>query len=172
MSSCLECLRGFHVICGDCDCCNPNAVTVSDPLTPTPNEEEVDNANDDQRPVYDVFDPEAEWRVSEGSTKRGKADRALKDQQSTGRKRAAKAFPLFRDENCEWAAASITNPKGGGNFPITYGCDANQLARHHGPDKNTLHNSEGNVHRICNQHHNFWHAKNDPSYVPGQPVLD
>ena len=121
MSSCLECLRGFHVICGDCDCCNPNAVTVSDPLTPTPNEEEINATK--EKPVYDVFDPEADWRVSEGGTRRGKSDRALKDQQSTGRKRAANLFPLERDMPCEWANANRTSPKGGGTYPVLFGLE-------------------------------------------------
>lgn len=48
------------------------------------------------------------------------------------------------------------------------GClDGKQQARHHGPDKNTLNNDTGNVHRICHQCHNRWHARNDEGYVWG-----
>lgn len=91
-----------------------------------------------------------------------KDDSALKDQQSTGRKRAAKMFPLNDETLCEWAGKKNC---GGGRFPIT-GCAGNlQQARHHGPDKNTLNNDHGNVHRICHQCHNRWHTLNDEGYV-------
>ena len=101
-----------------------------------------------------------------------KRDAALKDQQSTGRKRAARLYPLSRDLSCEWANASVSNPMGGGTKPVTVGCDRLQLNRHHGPDKNTLNNDAGNVWRICSHHHARWHADNDPDYIPGKPVRD
>lgn len=89
-------------------------------------------------------------------------DSALRDQQSTGRKRAARYYPLDPAALCEWA---MKKNAGGGKFPIT-GCVANlQQARHHGPDKNTLNNDKGNVHRICHTCHNRWHTLNDPDYV-------
>lgn len=47
---------------------------------------------------------------------------------------------------------------------MSVGCDNLQQCRHHGPDKNTLNNDPGNVHRICHWHHNNWHALNDPDY--------
>lgn len=104
-----------------------------------------------------------------------KTDASLKDQQSTGRKRAAKLYPLNPDGYCEWAGKS---KQGGGTNPIE-GCGlrpsstiGNQQCRHHGPDKNTLNNEQGNVHRICTPCHNEWHAKNDKDYVPGQVVAD
>lgn len=88
-----------------------------------------------------------------------------RDQQSTGRKQAAKKFPLDEDALCEWA---MKKNCGGGDFPIT-GCLANsQQARHHGPDKNTLNNENGNVHRICHTCHNRWHTLNDADYVWGK----
>lgn len=91
-------------------------------------------------------------------------DSALKDQQSTGRKRAARWFPLDETKLCEWAMKTNC---GGGKHPIT-GCFANtQQARHHGPDKNTLNNEKGNVHRICHTCHNRWHTLNDDGYVWG-----
>jgi hypothetical protein len=93
-----------------------------------------------------------------------KDDSALKDQQSTGRKRAAKMYPLDETALCEWASKKNC---GGGKFPIV-GCLANlQQARHHGPDKNTLNNEKGNVHRVCHSCHNRWHTLNDEGYVWG-----
>lgn len=93
-----------------------------------------------------------------------KDDSVLVDQQSTGRKRAAAAYPLDKDALCEW---HMKKNCGGGKFPIV-GCLANsQQARHHGPNKNTLANEPGNVHRICHQCHNRWHTLNDPDYVWG-----
>lgn len=165
-TQCLECMRSFHGLCGDCYCCNSSV--ASDVVSDSDVTEGLDNESQ-VRPAYDVFDPEAEWRVSEGGTKRGKADRALKDQQSTGRKRAAKLYPLAREENCEWRGKIR---QGGGNKPIQGCTDGLQQSRHHGPDKNTLNNAEGNVHRICHGCHNRWHSGNDSSYIPGQPVLD
>jgi hypothetical protein len=93
-----------------------------------------------------------------------KTDNALRDQQSTGRKRAAEMYPLDRDDDCEWQ-----NKKncGGGKYPIIGCLEGKQEARHHGPDKNTLNNDEGNVHRICHRCHNRWHARNDVDYIWG-----
>ena len=96
-----------------------------------------------------------------------KPDSALKDQQSTGRKRAAKLYPLDRAATCEWA--NDNNAGGGNTIP---GCGIRirdnkkvpvglQQARHHGPDYNTLNNDPGNVHRICHSCHNYWHSMND-----------
>lgn len=93
-----------------------------------------------------------------------KDDSALRDQQSTGRKRAARMYPLNELAPCDWA---MKKNCGGGKFPIT-GCLANlQQARHHGPDKNTLNNEKENVHRICHTCHNRWHTLNDENYVWG-----
>lgn len=105
--------------------------------------------------------------------RRNKRDAALRDQQSTGRKRAARLYPLDRNADCEWAGSDAA---GGGTHPIP-GCGrrsntvrGKQQARHHGPDKNTLNNEPGNVHRICHSCHNAWHAVNDPDYVWGTKV--
>lgn len=92
-----------------------------------------------------------------------KDDSSLRDQQSTGRKRAAEMYPLDRDAPCEWS-----KQKNVGGCKSIVGCiDGKQEARHHGPDKNTLNNESGNVHRICHSCHNRWHATNDESYVWG-----
>lgn len=90
-----------------------------------------------------------------------KAASEVTDVQSTGRKRAAKAYPITEGMKCEWAELKLA---GGGVQPII-GCPGNVATdRHHGPDKNTLNNTEGNVHRICAICHNRWHTANDPFY--------
>lgn len=112
-------------------------------------------------------------RVEKTETSVPKRTRALKDSEtlkdvlSTGRKRAAEAYPVTDGMLCEWAGLLYA---GGGVFPII-GCDGNRLyttkdkhARHHGPDKSTTNNSQGNVHRICVTCHNRWHTLNDQFY--------
>lgn len=94
-------------------------------------------------------------------------DSTLRDQQSTGRKRAAVMYPLDSDADCEW---KMQKNCGGGEHPIIGCTDGKQQARHHGPDKNTLNNDYGNVHRICHTCHNRWHSKNDEGYVWGKTV--
>lgn len=64
---------------------------------------------------------------------------------------------------CEWAWQKNC---GGGVTPIV-GCPGYAAeAIHHGPDKNTMKNVKGNVHRICSECHNRWHGLNDPAYGP------
>lgn len=94
-------------------------------------------------------------------TRRLKRDATLKDQQSTGRKRAARLYPLNPDADCEWKGLSEC---GGGTRPIVGCVSGKQQARHHGPDKSTSNNDEGNVHRICHRCHNRWHAANNKEY--------
>lgn len=87
-----------------------------------------------------------------------KHDGNIVDAKSTGRKRAAKLYPLEPSMPCEWRGLYFA---GGGMYPII-GCKAGlQEHRHHGPDLSTLNNTEGNVHRICTTCHNRWHADND-----------
>lgn len=107
--------------------------------------------------------PEYEYGKPVFTVQAHKPEAALKDQQSTGRKRAAEMYPLYRDLDCEWKGRKNC----GGGKPIVGCMDGKQQARHHGPDKNTLNNDEGNVHRICHSCHNNWHALNDPGYVWG-----
>lgn len=90
-----------------------------------------------------------------------KAPSEITDVQSTGRKRAALAYPITEGMVCEWARLK----KAGGGVTPVIGCNGNIATdRHHGPDKNTLNNTEGNVHRICATCHNRWHAANDEFY--------
>ena len=99
------------------------------------------------------------------STSTYKDDEDIRDPHSTGRKRAAIYAPLTEGMLCEWRGLKFA---GGGKYPIV-GClpFANNpaVARHHGPDKNTLKNEIGNLHRICVWCHNRWHARNDSVYA-------
>lgn len=102
----------------------------------------------------------------------------ITDPTSTGRKRAAQLYPIFRDMLCEWAYLKFA---GGGVAPII-GCDGNLIQPqskagdggdvHHGPDKNTVNNAPGNVHRICKSCHHAWHAANDVYYGKKRPPAD
>lgn len=92
----------------------------------------------------------------------------FKDPHSTGRKRAFKLYPLDYDAPCEWRGIKYA---GGGNHPIVGCANGKQQSRHHGPDKNTLNNTKGNVHRICHDCHNNWHAVNDPGYQWGDHIV-
>jgi hypothetical protein len=139
---CLSCGRGLHSECPiGCSICH----SQSQLETESESEENED------------------WRLSSkrGSRGKGKRDETLRDQQSTGRKRAALAFPLDRSAPCEWLGLRYA---GGGEHPILGCLDGKQQARHHGPSKNTLDNDFGNVHRICHSCHNRWHTLNDPEY--------
>jgi len=154
MNLCGPCIRSLHEACrGEPYCECTHAV-----VTPI----EVVNAEDADSDEAGEIPAQSTTRV-----RRTKPDAALTDQQSTGRKRAAKKYPLDRNAPCEWLGKKSM---GGGTRPID-GCpvadNCTQQARHHGPDKNTLNNEEGNVHRIGHICHNRWHAANDPDYVPG-----
>lgn len=134
------------------------------------------------------------WRQT---ARRGKREAVLKDPESTGRKRAAKLYPLDKAELCEWsheilkADWELTEGKeaeftradeesmlmyySGSKEPFQNCKRSTQAARHHGPDKNTLNNEPGNVHRICHTCHNLWHVGNDPDYDwnnPGNLISD
>lgn len=96
----------------------------------------------------------------------------VKDKFSTGRKRAAVHWPIFKDKPCEWQGKKNC----GGGQPIIGCLKGLQVDRHHGPVKQVLRNEPGNVHRICKKCHNRWHAVNDPIYneeeyekLPHQP---
>jgi len=114
----------------------------------------------------------AEPPVGEDKKERGgqtKSRDKVKDLESTGRKRAAEMYPIKVGMPCEWSGLKFA---GGGVVPII-GC-SNGVAtnRHHGPDKNTLNNEMGNVHRICAHCHNRYHAANDIFYAGERPAGD
>lgn len=142
MINCLPCASGYHSECWqpteDWNCCCLN-----------------------QAPVVVI---EASEKKERGG--QVKDEENVTDLESTGRKRAAKLYPLDREAPCEWQGLLLA---GGGAKPIV-GCLAGkQTDRHHGPDKNTLNNFVGNVHRICSTCHNRWHTENDPLYPTERP---
>lgn len=143
MSKCSPCLRRIHNKCHkqDCTC-------------------DCQGGVGDERILS-----EEEWATERGITigSNRKSDHFLKDQQSTGRKRAAKLYPIDRSAPCEWANRNAV----GGGITID-GCGkrpgtsvGKQQSRHHGPDYSTLNNAPDNVHRICHSCHNTWHSVND-----------
>lgn len=134
---CLGCGRGFHDECINDGCvnCHPEFISAIRSLTATGTKGHIGAP---------IKDPEN-----------------IKDRHSTGRKRAAKEYPLFREQACEWQGKKNC---GGGKFPIVGCISGLQQHRHHGPNKDTLRNDPGNIHRICNNCHARWHALNDPGY--------
>lgn len=94
----------------------------------------------------------------------------MKDARSAGRKRAAKELEIEPGTKCEWTELRFA---GGGVIPIIgcFGDDARHA--HHGPDKNTLNNTEGvNLHRVCHRCHNRWHTLNDEFYGERPPATE
>ena len=101
----------------------------------------------------------------------------LTDPESTGRKRVVRMYPIETGMVCEWARRKYA---GGGPAPII-GCMGNPATdQHHGPDKNTLNNAKAsrgvgtteNVHLVCSDCHNAWHAANDPFYGDYDRIAD
>jgi hypothetical protein len=157
--SCTPCRLGRKWECDDNGNCNNSVNNVSDVYSSDADTTSSSFESDSERTNQDESEP---VRIIGGQGYR--PDSALRDQQSTGRKRAAKMYPLDKDADCEWKTSKNC---GGGNNPIVGCLDGKQQARHHGPDKNTLNNDSGNVHRICHSCHNNWHAANDDGYVWG-----
>ena len=109
----------------------------------------------------------------------------VRDQTSTGRKRAVNAMAEWGrgidGSLCEWA---YLRNAGGGAVPIV-GCSGtiirevkqteevgeNESPRHihHGPDKSTLNNNAENLHAVCASCHGRWHTLNDPQYAKDRP---
>lgn len=173
--TCINCLQGFYKSClgGSCQGLNN---TGSPPNGSEPKEikkggdSSEDSSTDREGETEEDTRPSARRgsRTAQGvqgsvprRARSHKRDDALKDQQSTGRKRAAVKYPLDREAPCEWQGLKNC---GGGINPINGCIDGKQQARHHGPDKSVVNNDEGNVHRICHRCHNRWHAANNKSY--------
>ena len=141
---CMACRAGMHE---ECD--------------PTENVDVLDNCCCPEETTMPIgFGPAV-------TAKDSRTDTDLKDPISTGRKEAARLWPIIDGMTCEWAHLAQA---GGGVFPIV-GCNGSVLYTegdlgniHHGPDKNTLNNTRENIHRICPTCHNRWHALNDPFY--------
>jgi len=157
---CIPCLRGLHSLCEEGVACECTHTVIIEQATPsTVNNEE--NGEEDASQ-----DDSIHWRQTNrvsgrNSRPRYKRDAALKDQQSTGRKRAARLYPLDPNASCEWRGQSNA---GGGEHPILGCTNGNQTDRHHGPDKAVTNNEPGNVHRICSSCHHQWHADNNEEY--------
>jgi hypothetical protein len=129
---CSGCGRGFHEECeSDCKECHG----------------EVDS-------LVKSFNPFKTKGVAQ------KDPSKIGDPYSTGRKRAAVMYPIFKTNPCEWRGKKNC----GGGTPIVGCIEGLQVDRHHGPVKNPLRNEPGNVHRICKDCHNRWHVINDPLY--------
>lgn len=102
----------------------------------------------------------------------------ITDITSTGRRRAQMMYPIMTGMLCEWSGLKFA---GGGVRPIV-GCNGNTIEarkdgphaghRHHGPNKNVIDNAASNVHRICTQCHNRYHALNNEFYVGPRPPAD
>ncbi len=147
---CIDCGRGFHDECivDSCDICHP---------------------------VIDLDSTEVKKTTATGGKGAPVKDsESITDPYSTGRKRAAIQYPIFKTNPCEWR---LKTNCGGGKHPIVGCVDGKQVDRHHGPVKNPLRNEPGNVHRICKFCHNRWHADNDGDYdesinetLPHSPV--
>lgn len=106
--------------------------------------------------------PKTSLSITAGKTgNASKADDEVTDPESTGRKRAAVLYPLSPGMACEWRGLKAAC---GGAAPIIGCVEGIATNRHHGPDKSTLNNESGNVHRICATCHNRWHTLNDPLY--------
>lgn len=114
--------------------------------------------------------PEPEVKEHGGQLKKAKD---IKDLESTGRKRAAILYPIPKEGEpgypmaCEWRGLAYA---GGGVLPIIGCSEGMAKAIHHGPNKSTVENSVGNVHRICAECHNRWHTLNDPHYPSVRPA--
>lgn len=149
---CVACGRGFHRECVKCKsgaCHNSEEKDAHGVLNGTTTQEEQTKPKEPKK--LRLIDPS-----------------------STGRKRAAKLYPIDSNAPCEWR--NLRNC-GGGRRPIIGCLDGFQKHRHHGPVKTTTRNELGNVHRICSACHVHWHELNDLIYVeeeynllPHQPV--
>jgi hypothetical protein len=174
MSMCPMCSMGLPSSCLSESCGQPDT-TTRDTLSPTetpsptqlgiPTTEPIEEVIDEQDLDLDYSNDRSDSRSNSRGRGRSRSKRGLSDSQSSGRKVAAKLYPLNPDAPCEWQGLANC---GGGDYPIL-GCPPGaehgyQQARHHGPEKNVQNNEQGNVHRICHYCHYRWHAANNASY--------
>lgn len=170
-TTCWPCRRGQHKGCAGeltdafiCQCDHVNAAPPPVPVGTFGDALGLDSAESN------ALNLESDGYDSSKRTRRLKNDDAVTDQQSTGRKRAAKMYPL-KDEHgnplpCDFANKPQCLPKfmevqidGCGVRPGTLSGKAQ--ARHH-HDYNTLNNERSNVGLLCTSCHNLLHARNDP----------
>src|SRR6266568_5157517 len=105
---CLSCRQDMHNECDPGICSCTHRAMVKDRGS---ERTEMDTSLESNR----VDGSEQSWRVSVRDSRSKSSNRRLKDQQSTGRKRAAKLYPLRREANCEWQYLRFA---GGGAHPI------------------------------------------------------
>lgn len=158
MAVCLYCSLGIHL-----DCTNPEDLEADELMC---------CCHKDHTVLVEPSQP------VEKPTEGYKQHEEIRDQLSTGRKRAAKIVMAEVPEEgmpCEWAHLKYA---GGGAVPIV-GCKGNLIFPrkgkdsvniHHGPDKSTLNNERpGNLWAICAECHNRWHTLNDEFYGERPP---
>jgi len=143
--SCLACVAEIHT-----ECLKPDGVYCCCP------------------PLQDEFIPTGKLMLEQAGRSGGyKQANDMIDPLSTGRKRAAELKPIKEGMLCEWSGLAKA---GGGVYPIIGCLDSPARHIHHGPDKNTTNNDEGNLHRVCSKCHNRWHSLNDRFYGNRPPA--
>lgn len=171
MTKCQMCSMGLVSSClgGSCD---QEILTLSPTQLVSPETTNDYEGSTDEELDEDDSRSRRGRNSGRGGSRTG-SKRNLADSQSSGRKQAAKLYPLDGEAPCEWQGKANC---GGGSKPILGCLEGKQQARHHGPEKNVQNNEEGNVHRICHYCHYRWHAANDPDYdwnagyyIPHQP---
>lgn len=170
LNTCGPCLTGSHTTCANlildfevCECTHTSTSVDYAAPTSTIGAALVSDTGSS-------LSGSGEEETGVSHKRRLKDESSLKDQQSTGRKRAAALFPL-KDENgkplpCEFANKAQVLP---GYMEVNIdGCGVRQgtatgiaQARHH-MSYDVLDNSSENVVRICHSCHNTLHSKNDP----------
>jgi hypothetical protein len=111
------------------------------------------------------LDPEEpDTRSTTRAPRRQKDDQAVTDPQSTGRKRAAKLYPL-RTETGDPIPCDLANKKSPtlpGYYKVQIdGCGIRQGQSRHHWSYNTLDNERSNIGLLCHSCHNLIHARND-----------
>lgn len=161
---CLACKAGFHDECQDMW----DGLLAAEDFCCCDGLFNMDGTPDIDKSIDILMEKERPEAYFEGYTGTKELNSYV-DPLSTGRKEAVKKFPIKPGMVCEWAWLRYA---GGGIEPII-GCPGHPAeAVHHGPDKNTMCNIPGNVHRICAECHNRWHAVNDPHYGERPTFID
>lgn len=162
---CLDCGRGLHKLCDECECCESEQRETSGSSAKVSDGDGLFGlaTGSRSRKHLQKSDKTSKPHTENSVGRPIKEPGDIQDKASTGRKRAAVLYPLFPDKPCDWQNLSDC---GGGKFPIIGCIGGKQQHRHHGPDKNPLKNEPGNVHRICYNCHNIWHSQNNKDYDP------
>jgi hypothetical protein len=164
----MPCWRGLHGACNAiyvegvvCDCDHKHTAVPA-----------VGSFKSQIGRILNLDDPPTENQKpdSPAPTRRLKDDQSVTDPQSTGRKRAAKLYPLRTSTGdpipCDLAGKKAPTLPGYYKVQID-GCGvrqgslaANAQSRHHW-SYNTLDNERSNIGLLCHSCHNLIHARND-----------